>query len=203
MQKLKKRINHNSSIKIGSRNIFKGDSAIGENAKIIKSQYIIDNSTTYDVDMENVAFLEKTSILVINKYGEKKLTLIGVISLIAGLITIFEGVDSVLGKKFIFSWLPEWISTAPQNFGTPLIVVGLMLSFFGGFLIYLVQYKYDSRCPKCNRFYALKEVGEPQAREVEVRGGLRKTITRTYKCKYDDCNHIVTKKKNEFIENQD
>jgi len=143
--KLTKRIRDDSSIKIGSNNNFGGDSAIGENAKIIKNfQYVADNSVTYDVDMENVAFLEKASVEIINKYGEKKTTFAGVISLISGLITIFGGIDSILGKNHVFSWLPDWIPTLPQKFSLYFLFGGLILFLFGGLLISLVRYKHDS-----------------------------------------------------------
>lgn len=144
MLELKKRIDNDSSIKIGSNNTFRGDSAIGENAKIIKNvQYSSDNSIINDIDMENVAFIEKASVeVVINKYGMKKITLAGAVALISGFVTIFGGIDSILGRNHIFSWLPDWIPMLPQKFSTYFIVGGLIFVLFGGLLIYLVRYKY-------------------------------------------------------------
>lgn len=145
MLKLKKGINNDSSIKIGSNNNFGGDSAIGENAKIIKNVQIFkDNSVTYDVDMENNTILEKVSVVVINKYGEKKTTFAGAISLISGLFSIFVGIDSFIGKNHVLSWLPDWIPTLPQKFSIYFLVVGLILFLCGVFLISLVRYKHDS-----------------------------------------------------------
>jgi len=124
---LKKTINHDSSIKMGSNNIFGGDSAIGENAKIIKNQNINVNSVTYDIDKEDVAFVEKASMLILNKYGDNKITWGGAISLIAGLITIFDGFGSILDRSNGFSWMPGWIPTAPREFGNYVIIIGFIL----------------------------------------------------------------------------
>jgi len=193
---LKKTINHDSSIKMGSNNIFGGDSAIGENAKIIKNQNINVNSVTYDIDKEDVAFVEKASMLILNKYGDNKITWGGAISLIAGLITIFDGFGSILDRSNGFSWMPGWIPTAPREFGNYVIIIGFILIVVGGFLLSLVRYKHDSQCPACKRFYALKEMGEPKGRDVKLIDGIRRTIIRTYRCRYDDCGYVAPKKRN-------
>jgi len=147
---------------------------------------ILDDSATYGVDKENVAFMEKASIKIIDKYGERNTTIVGAVSLASGLITVFGASYSVL-------------YSISGEYRTIVSVVGLLLAIFGLLLIRLVQYKHESRCPnsKCKRFYALKEVGDPIEKEVRVRGGVRITTTRMYECKY--CGHEITKKKNKFI----
>ena len=159
------------------------------------TQTITDNST-YDIDKENVAFLEKASILITNKYSEKKITFIGFISLASGFITIFGAFFSINKNNQLFSWMPDWFPPIPISY---IIVIGSTLIIFGYFLIYIIKYKYDSRCPRCERFYALKEVGDSKEREVKVKDGIRKTTFRSYQCKYNDRNFKITKKKNRFI----
>lgn len=166
---------------------------------IIKNQPIIDNSATYDIDVKNVAFLEKMSIKTINKYGEKKPLIFGAISLIAGIITIFDAIHSMLESDAFFSWLPQWMPLTPKDSSDVVIIVGIVLCVFGSFVIGLIKYKYESQCPKCKKFYAMDEFGEPKERETKVERGRRITTTRHYKCKH--CGFTDTKKFNEFIEN--
>ena len=166
---------------------------------IIHNQTITDNSTTYDIDKKDVAFIEKASITIINKYGEKKPTIVGTISLVSGLITIFGGFDSILERDIFFSWIPNWVPSISNEYGVAVLWIGFILAIFGGFLISLVHYKYESRCPKCKRFYSVTEVGDPEVREVNVRGGVQRTTYRTYECKHEDCDYKETKKFNEFI----
>lgn len=172
----------------------KGDIHIGQK---IEKQYITDNSSTYDIDMENVEFLEKSSIKIINKYGEIKPLIVGLISLFSGLITIFEGFDSIIKRKM---FLPDWfLPLISEKYAIYVLTGGFLLLLFGGFSVSVVLYKYKSRCPKCKRFYALKEVGNPTEREVKVKEGIQRTTIRHYECKYEDCDYKTTKKRNRFI----
>ena len=160
---------------------------------VIHNQHIMDNSTSYDIDERDVVLLEKLSISLIGRFGEKKLGLIAKIALIADLIAIV-GVMKAFAPMF-FSYLP----TVPQSFGVPLIFIAALLMVFAVFLFSILNYKIESRCSSCKEFYSLEEIGEPKAREVKTHNGIRTTRTRTYKCK--KCDNMETKKFSEFIEN--
>lgn len=105
--------------------------------------------------------------------------------------------NSMVDNFKIFSWLPS----LPKSWSTPLLIVSIILIFIGGTLLSLVNYKYDSKCRKCGKFYALRESEEPKVREVKARGGIIETTTRTYKCK--NCGNIEVKKFNEFIPDEE
>jgi len=160
---------------------------------IIHNQNITDNSTSYDIDKRDVYLLEKLSINLIGRFGEKKLTLLAIISLIADVIAIFAVLKSF--SPTLYSYLPD----VPQSFGIPLIFAVVLLTTLAVFLISIVNYKFESRCSSCKEFYSLEEIGEPKAREVKARGGIRRNWTRTYKCK--KCGNTETKNFNDFIEN--
>lgn len=165
----------------------------------ISNQIITDN-LTYDIDKVDIAFHEKASILIINKFGEKNPKIVGIISIIAGLVTIFGYIFDAFSENIeYFSWINSMIPSIPAKYGTLIIIIGVLLTSIGTFLLTLVQYKYESRCPDCKRFYAKIEVGEPTEREVKVKGGVRRTTFRTYECKYDDCDYSENKKTNTFI----
>lgn len=164
-----------------------------------KVTQIINDNSTYDINKENVAILEKASIFITNKYSLKKITFVGFISLVSGFITIFSTLFSFYKNYPSFSWIPDWFPSIPITYSIGIFVIGLALILFGYFLISIIQYKNESKCPKCERFYALKEVGNPTEKEVKVRNGVRMTTLRSYECKYDDCDFKITKKKNRFI----
>ena len=191
--KNEQRINESSRQYVDRTNFNnEGDVHIGP--KII--QKIDDKSVTYDVDLQNTTNIERLSMSITNKFGEKKSVISGTIAVIAGIFTIIEGIKSLMPTNVFlagFNWLP----ILPQNTAQYVLAIGIMLLAGGTFLISLVEYKHNSRCPSCGAFYRREEIGEPMAKDVEVNGGRRRTITRTYRCK--QCNHTYSKKYNSFI----
>lgn len=171
-------------------NIYKN---VGEVHNAPVTNVIHDESKTYEVDTENVKFLEGLSIKLINKFGEKKLLIFDIISGLIGILSGFLGANAFSPTVVIFVWLPK----LPQDFAMPLIILALVLLGLAGIVYSLVEYKYESKCPKCKKFYALEEVGQPTVREVDVKGGTRRTTTRTYRCR--SCGHTEPRKKNKFI----
>lgn len=166
----------------------------------INNQIITDNST-YAVDKIDTTRLEKASITIINKYGEKNPKIVGMISIIAGLITIFGYIFTIISKSSpSLSWVNDIIPSIPTDHSVIIIAVGLILIFVGGLLLSIVNYKYESRCPACERFYAIKEVGNPTQREVDINGKVRRTTTRTYECKHADCDYQETKNINKILQ---
>lgn len=167
---------------------------------ITKNTITEDNSKTYSIDKMDLSTHESRSISLINKYGEKKPLIVGAISLLAGIFTIITGFSSLLNDINVFSWIPSWLAV-PEGFSPYLIGLGIIISFIGGYIISLIQYKYDSQCPKCKKHYALKEYGDPTVKDVETKEGIRRTTTRNYQCKY--CGYKEPKKKNRFIPNSE
>ncbi len=176
--------NHrDSSIRIGSKNKFQGDTVIGDHAKIVKKKIVHDSSINYPIGKIDVTNLEKSSIWIINKYGEKKPIVVGVISMSTSIITILSGLNSLLENNKLISWFPSWL-TIPSNYAIYVLIVGFVLLSFGAYLLSLVHYKYDSQCLKCKKHYAMREVGTPNVREVKALDGIKRTTTREHKCRY-------------------
>lgn len=173
-------INQNGHVNVVTQN--KGPTVIPITAPVPPTPSRIADPYAYPVDPENVVFLEKASIIVIGRYGERNTTIFGVISLASGLITIFGALYS-----------------APIEYVKTVGVIGVLLAIFGLSLMQLVSYKKRGHCPECGSDYSLKEVGDPTEREFEVRGGVRKTTYRTYECTNEDCDYSVERKKNRFI----
>lgn len=176
----------------------KGDVHLGDKVSI---QNVTDNAKVYNIDRMDNSFIENASIKIINKYGEKKPKIYGVVGLIAGLVTIATGVTSFLTSENIFVSSFKWLAIFPKNWGIPIMIFGLVLAVIGGFLVRAVEYKYESRCPKCRRFYSIKTLEDPVVRDVEVKGGIRRTIKIKVGCKHKDCDYEYVRTKNEFIEN--
>jgi hypothetical protein len=153
------------------------------NAPVSHQTVIQDSSVTYDVDKRDVEGLERLSRFIIDLMGERNVKIWMVITFLLGGGSVFSSVQNpeLLGP----------VSPYPLYFGVALLTMGAVL--FGA-----LQYKYESRCVKCNTFYAMKETGEPKVREVEVQGGVRRTTARTYRCA--KCSHVMTKKSNELVE---
>lgn len=173
-------INQNGHVNVVTQN--KGQTVIPITTPVPPTPSPIADPYAYPVDPENVVFLKRASIIVVDRYGERNTTIFGVISLASGLITIFGALYSV-----------------PIAYVTTVGVIGVLLAIFGLFLMKLVSYKKRSHCPKCGRYYSLKEVGDPMEREFEVRGGVRRTTYRTYECTNEDCDYSEERKKNRFI----
>ena len=172
-------VSKDSSINIGNRNNFGGDTAIGENARIEK--HIHDNSINYTGDRLDLTSIENFSKNITNNYDEKKVSLWAGILAGIGLIGDTISINSVLpsGTKII-NFIPKFNLT----FGWIIFSVCLLFLIVGIWVISAIKYKYDSTCPKCSKHYAMKESKNPAIREVRAYDGIKRTTTRNYKCKY-------------------
>ncbi|MEK6982931.1 MAG: hypothetical protein AABX33_00015 [Nanoarchaeota archaeon] len=176
----------------------KGDVHLGDKVSI---QNVTDNAKVYNVDRIDNSFIEKDSIKIINRYGEKRPKIFGIVGFVAGIVTIVTGITSYLTTDNVFVSSIKWLALFPKSWGIPLIVIGVVLLAFGSFLIRAIEHKYESRCPKCKRFYAVEEKEDPVVRDVDVKGGIRRTIKVKEGCKHEDCDYENVRTKNEFIEN--
>lgn len=190
--KLKINKNGNSSINIGSKNKFEGDTVIGHDIKIVKN--VVDNSVEYEVDVEDVTVLQKISPYLIERYGKKKIGFIGIISLISGLIGIFTWINSITPNIKLIPYLP----IVPNTYSKWFLYLIIFLLAFGIILLAIIQYHTSTKCKKCNKEYAYEEVGTPTVREVETLDGIRRVTTRSYECKF--CGDIDVRRNKELIE---
>lgn len=101
-------------------------------------------------------------------------------------------VSALVGSGSFLSGLygPDFVT----QFSTGLMLFGFAGLFVAAALFAAVQYRNKSRCVKCNIFYAMQEIGRPQAREVKAQGGVRRTVTRIYQCKFcgDEVEEVET-----------
>ncbi|WP_319507770.1 hypothetical protein [uncultured Methanolobus sp.] len=193
---MKKNNYHNSSVNIESGNKFQGDTAIGENAQIIKNTHIVDNSKNYEVDADDVTFLKKVSPYLINNYGKEKVGIIAAISLIASIITILSLVNPVISGEKAIPFLP----TIPQDYNTLVIGIFFILILIGVTFLNAVYYHSSTKCKKCNQDFAYEPFGKVKVRDIDTVDGTRRTTTKTYKCKF--CGDIDKRTTNTLIEKE-
>ncbi len=106
MEKEGKLDDKDSSIKIGDKNNFGGDTAIGENARIEK--HIHDNSINYIGNKLNISSLESISKYITNNYNEKKVGLWAGISSAIGLIGDLISINSILPNNIkLINFIPK------------------------------------------------------------------------------------------------
>ena len=157
-------------------------------------KHIVDKSINYEIDKQDVTIVKHASIHLIGKYGEKKIGIVGVVSLLAGLAEIFTWMNSQFPNLNVFTFLPK-VTTAWANW---LLWGGIIFLAIGIFLISIIAYRRSSQCKKCKSLYAYEETGTPTVREVKTPDGRRITTTRTYTCKY--CGDVDIRKENDVIE---
>lgn len=139
-----------------------------------------DNAVTYEVDPEDTEGMERLSMFLMKHLGETKM--------LGGALGAFlTGILSLVG----------WYKLPGLQV---LLFAGVGFLVVAGVLWAAIEYKYDSRCVKCNTFYAMEEASNPVVREVEARGGVRRTTTRTFGCR--NCGDKVTRKSTEYVEDE-
>ena len=181
---MSKRKSEDSSINIGDGNTFR-ETVIGKYAKIEK-HIQQDKSVTYSENKTNFTIIENCSIKLIEKCGEKKPLIFGVVSSISGIITIVVGFNSFLKDINNLSYTGSSIFNL---FANKSIIIGLFLLIIGLCIISLIEYKYKSQCPKCKKYYTFKDFKDPIIREVKAHDGVKKTTThflRCNNCKFKD-----------------
>ncbi|MBS3158382.1 hypothetical protein J4206_03780 [Candidatus Woesearchaeota archaeon] len=154
------------------------------NSNIINHN-IIDNAKRYNISKREISFIKNLSINLINRFGEKKLKVIAIISFIVSVITYISGIATTIPEVF---HPPQWLPKISIDWMPYIMLLPTLLLGLGVFLVTIVKYKYESRCTNCKEFYALEEVGDADVKEVEAYEGVHQTITRTYKC--NKCGNI-------------
>lgn len=139
------------------------------------TQNISDGTITYEGDIRDNFFIEKSSIFLINFLGERKVKYIGLITTIVGIIDVIAWVVSITN---------DIIPMTYNKYTFYVVGFGFLLVIFGLLFLKLLTYKIERKCPKCNKDYAMEEYRDPDVKEVETSEGLRKKTTRYYKCKY-------------------
>lgn len=183
---MEKSTNKGSSVKIGDKNIFGGDTAIGENARIEK--HIHDNSISYSGNKLDITSIENLSKYITNNYNERKVSLWSGLIAIIGLIGDLISINSILpGSTKLINFIPKLNLTL----GWIIFSICLLLFIGGIYILSAVQHKYNSTCPKCKKHYAIKEKSNPQIREVKAHDGIKRTITRHYYCENCDFEKTV------------
>lgn len=171
--------NEDYSIKIGNSNNFRGDTAIGENAKIEK--HIHDNSINHTDNKLDLNLIENISKHITNNYNERKASLLGGILTVIGLLGDLISINSILpvGVKII-SFIPKF------NLKLGWIIISLcsLLLIVGIIVLSAINHKYNTTCPKCHKIYAMDEAYHPQVREVKAHDGVKRTVIRNFICKY-------------------
>ena len=173
--------NRDSSIKIGGRNSFGGDTAIGENARIEK--HIHDNSISYVGNKVDFTSIESISKYITNNYNERKVSLWAGVVAILGLLGDIVSINSILPSNVnIISFIPRF----NQVIGWIIFSICCLMLIGGIYILSAIKHKYDSTCPKCSTHYAVYEKDNPDIREVEAHDGVKRTVTRHYRCKNCD-----------------
>ena len=170
-------VNNQQSSKVDNRDASYHNVGTVYNAPV-NTTIVQDNSVTYEVNPEDTEGLERFSLFLMKRFGEEKTKLVAAIS------AILAAGSGVGWYKF-----PQIQILLYATIGFAVLGVAFWTA---------VQYKYNSRCVKCNTFYAMKPAGSPTVRDVETRGGTRRTTTSTYECRH--CGNKVTKKSSELIE---
>ena len=156
------------------------------NAPVTHQTIVKDDSVTYEVDREDVRGLERLSMWLMKVVGERNVKITAVVTIVFG----GGGIVAVTNPSV----------NLPGLVVTPLTYAAFLAILVGAVFVAALQYKANSRCVKCNRFYAMQEAGEPIVKEVPRRGGTQVSTTRRYECRY--CGHSAKKTENEFVEDE-
>ena len=143
-------------------------------------------STVYKGDIQNVFLYEIFSPILIKKYGEKKLGITGIVSLLVGIIQLLIWMNGFTSTK-IFSYLPKVSDNISQWF----LWIGITFFIIGAFLIGVIVHFRDTKCKSCGRLFAYFEYERPDVDEVKAHDGIHITTERKYKCKYCDDKRII------------
>lgn len=169
-----------------------GPATYGPNSPIITDA----SSKTYEGDKINSMIDGILAPILIRKLGVGKTGIMGGILSLTSLFTMFLSLNS-FGTEKIFDFLP----IIPTNYTSSVIIVSAVFLLIGFLFFSSLSYYYKTKCKKCGRDFALKEIKDPIVRDTETREGLRRTIHRYYKCMY--CGVETAKKSKYTIRNED
>ncbi len=164
---------------IGDSTTIGNGNVIGHNIEGVT--IIQGNTVTYEGDKEKNIFTQKYAPVLIKKYGRQNIGLVGIVSFLSGIITIFTGIISVT-KSNIIPFIPHIDILNPYW-----MVVSFFLIIIGAWFLNVRSYYDMSQCKECKQEFAYIESREPKIKEDKILEGTRIKITRYYKCKY--CGH--------------
>ena len=190
-----------SYIKVGDNNKFEGDVAGRDINKVKNINFV--SSNVYKIPKNNVLIEKKITPYLIKNYGTKKIGIIGIVSLIGGLITILTAANSLISNGGIISNIPVFSETISKwIFG-----IGLFFFVIGIQLIVVIDYYKSTKCKKCGEDFAYEESENPIVQDSNVvpngdKIGVWRTIYRTYQCKY--CGYVDERESTpQFVEMND
>jgi len=157
------------------------------------------NEVVYKGDRSDNSIIEFLCKNVLERLGVKKTIISGAIFSLVGVFGFLTSINSIFvnsGSTKLFSYLPRL--PLPSTMASDALAVFIVLAVIGITLLGLYEYRKTTTCPKCGRFYALKEYQDPIVKEVGVRDGTRVYTTRYYKC--SSCGKEVTRESQELIE---
>lgn len=188
------KLTKNSSIKFGDKAKFEGDVAMNgstinkHNSPNIKASGSSKVNVTYHDNVKrykgkklDTGIYDVIAPILMEKIGEKKLTIFGVIDLPISLLGIFGWLK---GTQDIGGFL-DWIPALPYDF---VIYLSSVLFLLGAIALGSVAFFYHTKCKKCKESYAYDEDGLPDVEEVDAHDGVHITTKRKFKCKF--CGHI-------------
>ncbi|MDY9927857.1 hypothetical protein [Methanosarcina sp.] len=178
---------NNSSINIASNN--RNDSlknvdtqyefektVIGNNNNVVYKEN--QNIVQYKGFKKDVFFLAQISPYVIRKIGKKNVKIVGLVSFISGLITIYLWVssfnyyDSSLVHNFVSAHL------------TLITYCGIILFAISFLCVGIKSYHSNTTCKNCNKEFAYEELENPDVKDVKTADGYMRTIKRHYTCQF-------------------
>ena len=137
MQKLKDKINTNSSVNIGSGNSFTGDIAIGANARVEKPVFHPDSTVSYKRGRKSTLLEKMRAPKLAEKFGIRNLGIVAVIDLLTALVTALSAINTFSEGRLFYGVL-----TFPKEFTGILFVIFTILIIIGAVL--LITYLYYS-----------------------------------------------------------
>lgn len=176
-----------SSISQGDHSTISGSVATGNNPTIVNT--VTDNAV-WDKEPPQDNSLFELAYFLIERFGEDKIKKAGILSFSVPVVSFFIGIFNITGHTIPL--ISEFFSKYFTDIIMPLLVV---LFIAGIFLISLANYSIERTCENCGRKRAYEETNESCSREIKKSDGYKKTIYRTFKCKY--CGNI---KKYEYVE---
>jgi hypothetical protein len=165
---------------------FEGISNIGHDGNIVNPTNV--KTTIYKTNKPDRRLYENISPYLMEKYGRKKLTISGFISILLSILPIISGFKSLLPSSNAFTVIIiDVFPTFPMSYGLWLILLGFVLFLAGIFLAQVPRFYDITICEKCKKEYAYEEVGTPKIEETKTRWGYNEVTTRYDKCRF--CGH--------------
>jgi len=162
------------------------------------TQVLTDKSVTYRINKKKLTIAEMYSQKIINKFGEKPVTITGIVSFVSGIYTLVAAFKSYSPDNQL--WKDWWFLLSSQHHADLILWIGIGLTAIGAFLLAVIKYKKFNKCSKCGEHYTLDEVGHGERKETPTHEGMRVETTRNYKC--NKCEFTEPVVDTEIIDNE-